>query len=199
MAKTALGIRKEFSEKPFTLYDLWGKTFTIIEDLPTNKPVRERTEHSKKNGNAYQAYLIRIEEGMFQKDLSLYESELEKLFMALPTSLVNFRGATVEVTKDRELKYQGMVTQDMQGNPLASRAESPKDAPGTTITDTLDSRIARLREAVKFTASIGTPVSAAVIIKIAESIEPGNALGLISSAKNAGEITENAGIFTGTC
>jgi len=200
MAKTALGIRKEFSEKPYTLWDLRGKVFTIVEDLPSNKPIREKMEQSKKNPNAkpYLTFLIKVEEGMFQKDLSLYESELMNIFMAAPATLVNYRGCTFEVSNNlnKNLKYQGTVAQDMQGNRLADRAESPKDAPGQANASTLDSRIAQFREAIKFTASIGTTVNAAVAIKIAETIEPGNALGLISSAKNAGEIIEKAGIFT---
>jgi hypothetical protein len=196
--KPALTVKKEYAEKPFDLWQFRGtnRQFTIIEDLKvTQNPRMGKKSGTTKEGKAYSfdVACIKVADGLFEKDMQLGEGDWLAINKVRPDNMLTLRGATYAY-QGNELTFIGIATPDMNEN-FTKRAESPKDA---TNASTLDSRVAQLREAIKLTASLGTTVNAAVAIKIAESIEPGNALSLISSAKNAGEICENQGIFTGT-
>ena len=119
---SAAQVVKDFSIKPYTLWDLKGKDFTIIENLPKTQDVRETKEISEKTGKQYKVFFIKIEHGLFQKDLKLFESELEALFLAIPAFVTNFAGTNISVDKfdTKTLKFVSQTTQDINGNRLGT-------------------------------------------------------------------------------
>lgn len=198
MPKSALGVLKDFAEKPYTLWDLRGKQFTIIEDLRPNSTIREKQEPSRKTGKPLNIYMIKIEEGVFQKDLQMYDSELEKLFLAMPTTLKTFSGATLKVENNmsKDLKYIGSVVQDMQGTPLGP-TQSPGNAPGQTK-DQKEGLFCALAQAITFSAKIGAVMTEDKVIQVAQNITKDDPKVFIQAAKMAGWVIERDGIYTGT-
>jgi len=202
--KPAMTVKKEAAEKPFDFFMLRrsGAQFTIVEDLKVSAiPRSGRKSIIGKDGKKFQweVALIKANDGTFEKDLELGEAEWQKLNEVRPDGLVSLKGSTF-VFQGEKLVFVGVVLQDMQGNQLGTEkdreiaSKTAQVAPGQ-VNDTLALRIQALKPAMELTASLGTKVDAAIMIKIAERIEPGNALGLISSAKNSGDISERDGIY----
>ena len=189
MPKSAMGIMKEYAEKPYTLWELRGQQFTIVEDLPKTKTIREKTEKSQK-GKDYQAYFIKVQSGLFEKDLRMLESELTKLFLAMPTSLTNFRGAilTVDQGVNKDLTYIGLSSSEMNEN-FPSNANKPSEPaqPIKTINDYAD----MLAEAVKTNTSVGITTTYPILQNMADKIYPGRALDVIMAAKAKGCLSEH--------
>ncbi|MCZ7362868.1 MAG: hypothetical protein O8C58_05995 [Candidatus Methanoperedens sp.] len=200
MGKSALGVMKEFAEKPFRLWDMRGKQFTITEDLPKTKIIRETQAKAQKTGKPYTLYLIKVQEGIFEKDIQLYESDLETLFMKMPTSLVNYKGATLTLSNDPVspvMTYIGQVTDDMNEN-FPKPTQSPTNTPGPHNDQTED-KYRELAQAITFSQKIGIQTTKDKVLQIAVNIVPGqDAEAFIHGAKMAGWIVERDHIFTGT-
>lgn len=199
MPKSALSILKEYAETPFTLWDLRGRQFTITEDMPRGKIIREKIERNIKYNRDQTYYYIKVQEGLFEKDLKMSESELTSLFLAMPKDLNNFKGATLTVEQGmtKKLNYIGISTDTMNENFPANKLQ---DAPGQTImpTNKADSLTKQLGQALIFNSQHGITTNKAIILQMATNLKPGDPQGLIDAAKAEGWITEDPyGIFRG--
>ena len=96
---SAKDMMTKYEHTPFSLWELRGSEFVILEDLPISGDIREKEEVSEKTGRAYKAYYIQIENGLFHKDLKMFETELLALFLHTPKGLQNFQGAIFRVDK----------------------------------------------------------------------------------------------------
>jgi len=67
--------------------------FTIVEDLPRTKPIRQAIRAGQKG--QYNVFLIRISSNAFEADLELFEGELNNLAIACPKDTQNFKGITL--------------------------------------------------------------------------------------------------------
>jgi hypothetical protein len=203
--KPAMTVKKEYAEKAFDIWGLKraGSQFTIVEDLKVTASPRAGKKtlpgREGKTGVVLEVALIKVSDGIFEKDMQLTEYEWQKLNEVRPDGLISLKGSTFGFEGDK-LIFVGVALQDIQGNQLGTEKDreiakqNSTNAPGQT-NDTLALRIKGLKEAMALTASLGTKVDSAVLIKIAERFEPGNALGLISSAKNSGDIMEKDNIY----
>lgn len=188
----------KYEHSPFTLWELRGSEFVILENLPISGDIREKEEVSEKTRRAYKAYFIQIENGLFHKDLKLFESELLALFLHTPKGLQNFQGAIFKVDKLNKLgiSYQGTATQDINGNPIgAPRAQASSPAASSPAKDQKELFIETMIRGMEAFEEIDEQITAAMLTKICDKISPGNALQMISEAKGRGLIINRDGIY----
>jgi len=193
--KTPAEALREYERKPFTLWDLKGKYFTILEDQPTNKNMRETNEINKWN-KPQDFFFIKIEQGLFQKDLKMTENEMLAVFCALPKGVSNYQGSMLSVDQANKMsiKYLGSTGQDLQGNKIGtniptygqsapiSQSQQPQDQKSIFLTKMIGS--------MRALESIGIPVDSGKLTKMCDSISPGNTLDMIQAAKSQGLICE---------
>lgn len=195
---SAKDMMTKYEHSPFTLWELRGSEFVILENLPISGDIREKEEVSEKTGRAYKAYYIQIENGMFHKDLKMFETELLALFLHTPKGLQNFQGAIFKVDKVNKLglSYQGTAAQDINGNPIgAPRAQASGLMASSPTKDQKEMFIERMVASMESLDEICVDVTAERLTKICDKISPGNALQMIAEAKTKGMIIENKGIF----
>lgn len=185
-APTFGSIQREFA---YTLYNFRvNDQFTIVEDLPSTKPIRQITKIANKTGKPYQVFVIRITSNNFEANLELYESELNKIAIACPKDITNFKGVTlafdgqkwVYVCQDTNTPGTG------QSAPI-SQPQQPQNQKSLFLTKMIGS--------MRALESVGVPVDAAKLTKMCDAMSPGNALELIAAAKSQGLIVESQGIF----
>lgn len=197
MPKSALSIVKEYKETPFEMWNLRNKQITIIEDLPKSKNIREKIEHNEKYNKNQTYYYIKVQEGLFEKDMKLTENQLTQLFLVLPQDMMNFKGAILTVIQDglnREFSYVGRSPEGMNENFPSNATEQPAKP---EMPRQLNDYAVMLWEAVKFNENLGVKVPYPVLQTMADKIYPNHALDVITAAKTAGYITEHADGFRG--
>lgn len=188
----------KYEHSPFTLWELRGSEFVVLENLPISGDIREKEEVSEKTGRPYKAYYIQIENGLFHKDLKLFESELLALFLHTPKGLQNFQGSIFKVDKINKLglSYQGQAAQDINGNPIgAPRAQTSGHVASSPPKDQKEMFIETMISNMESLEGVGVEITAATLTKLCDKISPNNALQMISEAKTKGMIIENKGIF----
>ena len=184
--------RKEYMETPFWIAKFGpGSQFTIVEDLPRNKPLRYYMKPSQRGGPAYASNLVKITDGIVTKDLELSMTNAQLLFIALPGPEVvqNLKGCTF-ANENGKWVFVGQTTPDMTlNNPASNATEAPT---------TIGNMVKMLHQAIEANVNAGIKNTPDAVIKIADKIKPGDALGLIAAAKEAGWICEVGGIIRGT-
>ena len=184
--------RKEYMETPFWLAKFGpGSQFTVVEDLPRNKPMRYYMKPSQRGGPAYASNLIKITDGLVTKDLDLSITSAQLLFIALPGPEVvqNLKGCTFANDNGKWI-FVGQTTPDMAlNNPASSATEAPT---------TIGNMVKMLHQAIEGNVNSGIKNTPEKVIEIADKIKPGDALGLIAAAKEAGWICEVGGVIRGT-
>lgn len=154
--------------------------FTIIEDLPVTKPVRQVTRQSAKGFN-YSVFLMKISSGGVEADLEMMDHELTAIAIACPKDTKNFKGITLAFD-GRRWVYICSDTNAQQNAPTT------QFQPQGSNTD-----IEKLVTGIKAINSIGTDVLMSDLIKMADKITPGKALDLIQAAKAGGYVYEKDG------
>jgi len=191
---------KDFMGKPFELYFMRGKQFTIIENLPMTKDLREIEEINKWNKKESVVFM-RIEQGLFQKDLKMTKGEFMEFSLCVPKGIENLQGLMFEVDQNNSkiVKYIGSTGQDLQGNrigvnipPQGQSApiynpEQPQDQKSLFLTKMIGS--------MKVLESCKVTVDTKKLMDMCDAMSPGNALELIQAAKSQGLIVESQGIF----
>ena len=187
---------KEYERKPFTLWDLKGKEFTIIESQPTNKNMRETSEINKWN-KSQAFFFIKIEQGLFQKDLKMTENEMLAVFCALPKGISDYQGSMLSVDRDNKMgiKYLGRTNQDLQGNRIGDTQSPMPMLHQPQQQDQRDIFLTKLINSIRVLDELGNKVDAAYVMKICENISPGKALDLFQYAKTKGVIREENGAY----
>lgn len=185
----------KYERTPFDLYHLRGKQFTILEDLPVDGDMRQVRKNNKWD-KLQDFFFLKIEEGLFQKDLEMTENEMLALFVAMPKAIKNYRGAMVAVDQGNKMKltYVGNTDQDMQGHKInVSTVSSAMTQP----VDQKDMFVNKLIAGIKAVNDIGTDVFASDVMRMADKISPGNALQVVKLAKDKGLLSEQTGgIYT---
>lgn len=180
-APTLASIQREFT------YSLFGfrvnDQFTIVEDLPATKPIKQITKIANKTGKPYQVFVIRITSNNFEANLELFETELNKIAIACPKDITNFKGVTLAFDGQRWV----YVSQDTNtpGQPQLD-ANVPLNA--NAINNKIVADIQSLNK-------VGVQVDIKVLTNICDAIQPGKALELIQAAKTGGYIVESNGIY----
>ena len=197
---SAKDMMTKYEHSPFTLWELRGSEFVILEDLPISGEIREKEEIGEKSGKPYKVYFIQIENGLFHKDLKMFEKELLALFLHTPKGLQNFQGSIFKVDKLNKLglSYQGTAAQDVNGNPIgAPRAQGPglMASSPAQAKDQKEAFIETMIGSMESLEGIGVEVTAERLTKICDKISPNNALQMIAEAKAQGMIIESKGIF----
>lgn len=181
-SQTMGAIRTNFRFKLFGMRA--NDQFTIVEDLPENKRVRSEIRNAKDSQRPYPVYFIKVLMNGFEADLEMLEGELSKIAIAVPKDIKNFKGVT--------LGFDGYkwvyVCQDM---PTPGQPE-----PQPNVYENLqDAFLRRMVDSIKALNMIGTQVTIDALIKMCETITPGDALGLIAAGKSKGLIYEQAGVY----
>ena len=192
---------KDFMGKPFELYFMRGKQFTIIENLPITKDLREIEEINKWNKKESVVFM-RIEQGLFQKDLKMTKGEFMEFSLCIPKGIENLQGLMFEVDQNNSkiVKYIGSTTQDLNGNKLAG-ANIPAQSQSALISnpeqpqDQRELFLRKLLNSIQTLDELGNKVDAAYVMKICENIIPGKALDLFQYAKTKGVIHEENGAY----
>jgi len=186
-------------------------SFTIVEDLPMNKPLRQKTKMSLKPNartgkpEPYNVFAIRIVSSNFEADLELFEGELNTLAIACPKDLKNLRGVslafdgmkwqyTFQDTNEPLVSSSAKRPEGMQSMQSDPRQPNLYANPASQV-DQKELFYQKLVSSIQALNTIGTDVTSGDMIKIADKITPGDALGLIAAAKMAGYIIESNGIF----
>lgn len=199
--KPAKATKKEYAERPFTINSLIGSQFTIEEKLGASEIPRMKTI-AKKNDEkqTYDVVVLLVSDGMFKKDLHIYYSDWVNLCAALPESIVSLQGITLRPSRDpnnpkrTKFEYVGIARQDMEGNAYNNGNHATEQQAPTTI----GNMVKMLHAAVMTNVDTGIKNTPETVIKIAESIKPGDALGLIHAAKEQGWLVEVGGVIRGT-
>jgi len=191
----------DYTHKPFELYFMRGKQFTIIESLTRDTDLREIEEINKWNKKA-KSFFIKIEEGLFQKDLKLSETELEALFLVIPKATTNYAGVVIEVDQNymlsRKLKYMGTSQQDSNGNLFAGKEHHAIPNNGTPINPLVDQAKANIEKLIgdmTTVSKLGIVLNQNQMEMIANIITPGQGKELVDKAKQLGYIIESSGVY----
>jgi len=192
---------KDFMGKPFELYFMRGKQFTIIENLPITKDLREVEEINKWNKKESVVFM-RIEQGLFQKDLRMTKSEFMEFSLCIPKGIENLQGLMFEVDQDNSkiVKYIGSTAQDLNGNNLLgtntqAQGQSAHISQPQQAQDQKSLFLTKMIGSMRVLESIKVPVDTKKLMDMCEAMSPGNALELIQAAKGQGLIVESQGIF----
>ena len=207
MITSAKQSKKEYAEQPFSLNGLVGCQFTIEEKLGISEIPRVVKKQTKDGKKVYEVIALKISDGIFEKDMHIFENEWKQLCTALPDSIVNLQGVNLKVNRNSstlqfKFEYIGVVRQDMDGNQYNNGNTSApvQDAPGSTQTAPTDTgnQIKALHAAIELNQKMKIDTDISKLIIIADSIRHGDALGLIEAAKKEGWICEVAGKYRGT-
>jgi len=163
--------------------------FTIIEDLPRTKPIRQAIRAGAKG--QYNVFLIRISSNAFEADLELFEGELNNLAIACPKDTQNFKGITLAYDGRKWVYVGGEMP--IPRDPMLDKR--PDLNPPADQTETFIKSLVKDMEYLKKVNSPEYQVTTKVLMNIAESITPGKALDLITNAKSQGYIIESAGVY----
>lgn len=188
-APTFGGIQKNFtySLRNFRIND----QFTITEDLPATKPLRQVVKQSTK-GATYSINRIGITSNNYPADLELFESEVSMLAILCPKDTKNFIGSTFAFDGSKwvyvcgEMPTIESLAPTNQSNPVVPKIEEVSEQ--TTKIKTLCAGLQAL-------AAIGTDVTPTDAIKIASKIDPARPIDLVNAAKTSGYIYEINGIL----
>jgi len=177
-----------------------GEQFTIIEDMPRNKPVRLETKRmtGEKNGRKYdfdaQTYLIKVVSRGYDADIELKPKEFMTLATLCPKGLENFKGCTF-VFDGYNWAYMGIETPQAPISNI-SQAMTPRDPRQPDLNPAPDQRdlfVTKLTSGMQTLEALGNKVDSAVVMKICDNITPGKALDLFQYAKGKGAISETNG------
>jgi len=163
--------------------------FTIVEDLPRTKPIRQAIRAGQKG--QYNVFLIRISSNAFEADLELFEGELNNLAIACPKDTQNFKGITLAFDGRKWVYVCGETT------PIRD-ARQPDLTPPATPQDQTKTFIEAMIKDMEYLKKVNSPeyqITTKVLMNIAESITPGKALDIITAAKTQGYIIESAGVY----
>ena len=200
--KPAKATKKEYAEQPFTINALIGSQFTIEENLGISVCPRIKKVPTKDGKAVYDVVALKVSNGIFEKDLHIFESDWKKLCYALPEGLISLQGVTLKPSRDpnnplwTKFEYVGISPQNMEGSQY-NNGNPVQGAPGQTneAPTEIGRQVHALVSAMETTGKIGVDINAKVMTTLAESIKPGDALGLIDAAKKEGWIFEQKGIF----
>lgn len=198
--KPAKATKKEFAEAPFTINGLIGTQFTIEEKLGMTECPRIKTVPTKDQKKTYDVVALLVSNGMFKKDLHIFDSDWKMMCAALPDSLVSLQGVTLKPTRDPnnplriKFEYIGVARQDMEGNGYNNGNHASEPEAPTTIAN----MIMALHAAIQTNVNTGIKNTPELVKKAAELIKPGDADHLIQAAKDAGWIIEVGGVIRGT-
>jgi len=167
--------------------------FTIVEDLPRTKPIRQAQKAGSKG--QYTVFLIRISSNNFEADLELFEGELNNLAIACPKDTQNFKGITLAFDGRKWVYICSDAPSDprqpnLYPNPQTSPISQPQQS-----TDQKSLFMAKMIGSMRALESVGVPCDISKLTLMCESISPGNALQLISTAKGEGRICEKDGKY----
>jgi len=177
-AKSFVQIRKEFVYR-LSNFEMNRGQFTIVEDLPATRPLRTVSKIAK-TGKPYNSCLVRISSGGFESDLELFGRELDKVALALPPGVVNYKGVT--------LYFDGAVWANLE------QGVTPPQTPAGPQ-DQKDVYVDQLVQVMKANDSKNIGVNAGTMLNYCKSITNGDALELISYAKTKGAIYEQGGNY----
>ena len=209
--KPAKATKKEFAEAPFTVNGLIGSQFTIEEKLGMSECPRIKKVPTKDGKKTYDVVALKVSNGMFEKDLHIFDSEWKQLCAVLPDSLISLQGVALKPTRDpnnplkTRFEYVGVYTQDLNGDKYNSG--NPKDtskpaqgAPGQTneAPTTIASQIQALHAAIETNINTGIKNTPEKVLEIANKIKVGDGEHLMQAAKDAGWIIEVGGVIRGT-
>jgi hypothetical protein len=185
-------IINKYEKTPFDLYRLRGQEFTILEDLPVDGEMRQIRKKNKWD-QLKDFFFLKIEQGLFQKDLEMTENEMLALFIAMPKAIKNYKGVMVAVAQDNKMKltYIGTTDKDVHGNIISQQTQTAQEA----HTDQRDLFVKKLTSSIVTLQALGNKVDAQVVMKICENMTPGKALELFQYAKTKGAIHEVDGVY----
>jgi len=178
-----------------------GDQFSIIEDMPRNKPVRLETKRmaGEKNGRKYdfdaQTYLIKVVSRGYEADIELKPRDFMTLATLCPKGLENFRGTTF-VFDGYKWAYMGIETpQAPISNISQAMRPDPRQPDLNAPQDQRDMFLTILTTGLKAIESRGTKLDAKLIMDMCENIMPGKALDLFQYGKTKGAFHEDAGVW----
>jgi len=181
-----------------------GYQFTIVEDMPRNKPARFETKRmtgeSKKNGKKYDfdamTYLIRVVSRGYEADIELKPKDFMTLATLCPKGLDNFKGATF-VFDGYNWSFLGIETPQTPINSI-SQAMTPRDSRQPDLNPAPDQRdlfTQKLTNSIQTLSDYGNKMDSAAVMSICEKITPGKAMDLFAYAKGKGAISEVDGVW----
>jgi len=177
-----------------------GDQFTIIEDMPRNKPVRLETKRmaGEKNGRKYdfdaETYLIKVESRGYEADVELKPKELMTIATLCPKGLENFKGCTF-VFDGYNWSYLGIETQQAPISSIGQAMRDPRQPDLNPAPDQRDLFVQKLTTGITTLEALGNKVDAAVVMKICDNIMPGKCIDLFQYAKGKGAISEVDGVW----
>lgn len=198
--KSAKATKKEYAEKPFTIGALIGGQFTIEEKIGMGDLPRVKQVTTRDGKKTYPVAAITVSDGIFIKDLHLFESDWVILCGALPEGLVSLQGVTMKPTRDQNnplkvrFEYIGVARQDMDG----SAYNNGNHAPSAEAPTTIGTMIKQLHAAIEANVNAGIKNTPEKVKEIAGKLKPGDADGLINAAKENGYICEVGGVVRAT-
>lgn len=183
-------IQKDYLETPFWISQFgFGSQITIVENIPATKPFRFKKTKSTKFPGDYVVNLIRITDGYTEKDLEVSKKNTEALMLNIPGHITNLKGVTLANNNGR---WEFVCQTDESMNDGFKHAITQPVSPE----EQKDRFLKKMCEDMSQLNKVGISISADVMLKIADSITPGDAMGLISAAKTKGMIyEEKPGIF----
>jgi len=179
-----------------------GDQFTIVEDMPRNKPIRLETKRmtGEKNGRKYdfdaETYLIKVVSRGYEAFIELKPKELMTIATLCPKGLENFKGATF-VYDGYNWSFLGIETPQTPISSI-SQAMAPRDPRQPDLTPPQDQRdlfVIKLANSIQTLSEYGNKMDAAAVMSICEKITPGKAMDLFAYAKGKGAISEADGVY----
>lgn len=186
-------IVKEFKKTPFDLWSLRGKEFTIIDSIDRKTGSFREVRQMNKWDKPTDFFFIGVEQGLFQKDLRMTKTELQRLMIVIPESIPNLQGVRISVDMVDGPKYIGNVHQDTPVNNISSCMNNTPPAQTQAPIDQKEANVNRLVASMEAVNMIGTDLFSSDVMKIADKISPGNAVQLVGLAKSQGRISETEG------
>lgn len=168
-------------QKPYTMYDLRnGRNMTIIEDVA--KTMKPRVVKTKGKNGDYEVARLKINTGIMNGELELSESNWNKLWRALPPSVVTLKNVTIayDSSKD-EITF---VCQDNGTHNLDPSVPLNENA-----------KLEKIAADIKYLNKVGVQVDIKALTNICDAIQPGKAVEFISAAKTGGYIVETNGVY----
>jgi len=179
-----------------------GDQFSIVEDMPRNKPIRLETKRmtGEKNGRKYdfdaETYLIKVVSRGYEAYIELKPKELMTIATLCPKGLENFKGATF-VFDGYNWSYLGIETPQAPISNI-SQAMTPRDPRQPDLNPAPDQRdlfLTKLTTGMTTLEGLGNKVDAALVMKICDNITPGKGMDLFAYAKGKGAIREDNGVW----
>ncbi len=181
-----------------------GDQFTIVEDMPKNKPIRLETKRlvGEKNGKKYdfdaKTYLIRISNRGYEADIELKPHDIPMFAILCPKGLDNFKGATF-VFDGYNWSFMGIETPQSNQTPINNISSAMRDprqpdlsAP-TQPEDQRDVYAKTLVSRIQVLNDMGTDAFMSDVLKLASKICPGKEVDIVGYTKSKGLISEKEG------